>query len=74
MGRWTIRTKIGNAIKQGASTVVLYFPLADIFSQQQVQNGWKDYIDYTNTSWQEVSFGCSFGCGIITLKSLFATN
>ena len=48
LGRWTIRTKIGNAIKQGASTIVLYFPAADLFSQQRVQDGWKDYLNYSN--------------------------
>lgn len=50
MGRWTIRTKIGNAIRQGASSIVLYFPNADMFSQLRVQNGWLDYLNYTNTT------------------------
>ena len=48
MGRWSIRTKIGNAIKQGASTVVLYFTDAGLFSLKNVQDGWKDYLDYIN--------------------------
>ena len=48
MGRWTIRTKIGNAIRQGASIIILYFPNANLFSSQRVQNGWKDYIAYSN--------------------------
>ena len=47
MGRWTIRTKIGNAVRQGALTVVLYFPDADLFSHQRVQDGWRDYLNYT---------------------------
>ena len=50
MSRWTIRTKIGHAIKQGASIVIMYFPDANLFSQQRVQNGWKDYLDYTNST------------------------
>ena len=48
IGRWTIRTKIGDAIKQGAIIVVLYFPEPMLFSQELVQNGWKDYIDYSD--------------------------
>ena len=50
LGRWTIRTKIGNAIKQGASIVVLFFPNANLFSQKRVQDGWKDYLDYIDST------------------------
>lgn len=50
MGRWTIRTKIGNAIKQGALIIVFYFPDADTYSRQQVQDGWKDYILYAEST------------------------
>lgn len=50
LSRWTIRTKIGNAIKQGASTIVLFFPCADLFTEQRVQCGWKDYLDYSKPS------------------------
>lgn len=46
MGRWTIRTKIANAIRQGAKCVVLYFQDASLFSVQQVQVGWKDCLSY----------------------------
>ena len=48
MGRWTIRTKLANAIKQGASIIVLYFPNTSIFSKQRIQDGWKDYLSYSN--------------------------
>ena len=50
LGRWTIRTKIGNAVKQGAEIVVLFFPDAALFSTQRIQDGWKDYLDYTRPS------------------------
>ena len=46
MGRWTIRTKIANAIRQGAINVVLYFPDASLFSEQRVEDGWKECISY----------------------------
>lgn len=44
MGRWTIRTKIGNAVKQGAAIIVLYFSRAVLFSEERVNDGWKDYL------------------------------
>lgn len=50
MGRWTIRTKIGNAIKQRASIVVLFFPNANLFSPKWVEAGWKDFLDYTDST------------------------
>ena len=46
IGRWTIRTKIANAIRQGAINVVLYFPDASLFSEQRVKDGWKDCLSY----------------------------
>lgn len=46
VGRWTIRTKIANAIRQGAQTVVLFFPAASLFSEQRVKDGWKDCMSY----------------------------
>ena len=63
MGRWSIRTKIGNAIKQGASTVVLYFTDAGLFSLKNVQDGWKDYLDYINPadSIPEIQLLCVVG-------------
>ena len=51
MGRWTIRTKIGNSIKQGATIVALYFPDANLFSRKCVRDGWKDYLDYINPAY-----------------------
>lgn len=46
MGRWAIRTKIANAIRQGARCVALYFPDASLFSEQRVIDGWKDCLSY----------------------------
>ena len=46
VGRWTIRTKIANAIRQGAINVVLFFPDASLFSEQRVKDGWKDCLSY----------------------------
>ncbi len=48
MGRWTIRTKISNAIRQGADTVILYFPDASIYSEEKVQSGWEDLLAYSD--------------------------
>ena len=50
IARWTIRTKISNAIRQGAETVVLYFPDKSLFSGLRVQDGWKDVISYTKST------------------------
>lgn len=47
IGRWTIRTKIANSVKQGAEIVVLYFPDSSILSIEKVQEGWQDYMTYT---------------------------
>lgn len=47
MGRWTIRTKIANAIKQGAVYVVLFFTDAALFSEQRIADGWKDCLVYS---------------------------
>ena len=70
MGRWTIRTKIANAIKQGASSVILFFPNAELFSQERVQNGWKDYIDYTspNESVPEIQVYCVVDDCVYTIE------
>lgn len=46
VGRWTIRTKIANAIRQGAQCVALYFPDASLYSEQRVKDGWKDWLLY----------------------------
>ena len=50
IGRWTIRTKIGNAIKQRAEIIVLFFPNSSIFSKERVKDGWNDYLAYTKPS------------------------
>ena len=47
LGRWTIRTKIANAIRQGAQCVALFFPDASLFSEQRVKDGWKDCLSYS---------------------------
>ena len=49
-GRWSIRTKIANAIRQGAQYVVLFFPDASLFSEQWVKDGWKDWLMYAKMS------------------------
>lgn len=46
IGRWTIRTKIGNAIRQRAEIVILFFPNSSVYSKQLVQGGWNDYLSY----------------------------
>lgn len=39
-GRWSIRTKISKANKQGAQTIILYFPEESLFSESRVKQGW----------------------------------
>ena len=60
LGRWTVRTKIANAIRQGAIQVVLYFPEASLFSEQRVRDGWKDYLSYSkpDTSVPDIHLLC----------------
>lgn len=48
VGRWTIRTKIADAVKQGAEIVVLYFPDSIIYSKSCVLKGWREFISYFN--------------------------
>lgn len=51
-GRWSIRTKISKANKQGAQTIILYFPEESLFSESRVKQGWIDFtssqVDETN--------------------------
>lgn len=47
MGRWTVRTKIANAIRQGAVYVVLFFADAALFSEQRIREGWKECLLYS---------------------------
>ncbi|MBQ9311147.1 MAG: hypothetical protein IJ222_09870 [Bacteroidales bacterium] len=54
MGRWTVRTKIANAVKQGAVHVILFFPDPGLFSEERVQDGWKDWITHAKPSEQPV--------------------
>ncbi len=42
-GRWSIRTKISKAKKQGAQTIILYFPIEKLFSKLRVEQGWTDF-------------------------------
>ena len=39
-GRWSIRTKIHSAIRQGAGLLVLYYPDSSLFSEEKIRNGW----------------------------------
>ena len=38
-GYWSIRTKLSQAIKQGADYVVLYFPIESLYSKERILNG-----------------------------------
>lgn len=40
-GRWTIRTKIHMAIKQGAEILVLYYPQKEYYSEAKILEGWR---------------------------------
>ena len=39
-GRWSVRTKVYSAIRQGAQTLVLYYPKSAVFSLYKVLEGW----------------------------------
>ena len=38
-GYWSIRTKLSQAVKQGADYVVLYFPKESLYSRERVLDG-----------------------------------
>ena len=40
-GWWSIRTKIRLSAKQGANTLILYYPNKDLFELNSVQEGWQ---------------------------------
>lgn len=42
-GRWAVRTKIVDAVKQGAECVVLFFPDSSLLSIPKIVEGWKMY-------------------------------
>lgn len=46
-GPWTIRRKLSQAEKQGASIILLFFPLAALFNRERVKNGYLRYIEDT---------------------------
>lgn len=39
-GRWSVRTKIYLAVKQGAEMLVLYYPNMSFFSMEKIIEGW----------------------------------
>ena len=43
-GRNAVRTKIFNAVRQGASDLILVFPDSSLFSIERVVEGWKDNL------------------------------
>ena len=46
-GRWSIRTKIHMASKQGAELLVLYYPSRNLFSESKIMEGW-EYVKACN--------------------------
>lgn len=40
IGRWSVRTKIHTAIKQGAEVLVLYYPSRSLFLESRIFEGW----------------------------------
>lgn len=44
-GRWSIRTKIQQAIRQGAECILLYFPKKNLYSRDRIEEAWKMYLD-----------------------------
>lgn len=43
-GKNAVRTKIFNAVRQGASILILVFPDSSLFSIERVLEGWKDNL------------------------------
>lgn len=56
-GRWAIRTKIYDAAKQGADTLVLLFFNKSLYNSERVLEGWKMYEDarIINNDWPRLS-------------------
>ena len=44
-GRWSVRTKIHSAIRQGAELLVLYYPDSSLFSEEKIRDGWIINLD-----------------------------
>lgn len=39
-GRWSVRTKIRTGAKQGANTIILYYPDSKLLNIEAIQEGW----------------------------------
>lgn len=49
-GRWSIRTKLYEAGKQGAECIVLYFPDKSLYSEERLAFGWETFVSDPNAS------------------------
>jgi len=43
-GRWAIKDKLHAATKQGVETVILYFPIKSLFSEERIRVGWNKHL------------------------------
>lgn len=43
-GRWAIKDKFHEAVKQGVAVLVLYFHNQELFSESRIQDGWDKYL------------------------------
>ena len=71
LGRWTIRTKIANAVKQGAGIVVLYYPDSSLYAESSVQSGWKEVLSYSDPTAQaadEITVLCVMRGDVIQIE------
>ncbi len=44
-GQWTIRRKLSQSEKQGASIALLFFPQSSLFNEQRIQTGYLRYVE-----------------------------
>ena len=44
-GKWAIKDKFHNAIKQGVECVILYFHVKDLYSEERMLDGWNRLLE-----------------------------
>ncbi|MBP5559183.1 MAG: hypothetical protein J6X71_05405 [Bacteroidales bacterium] len=68
VGRWSIRTKIYKAKKQGAQTVILYFPEENLFSKSRVEQGLEDFVSADTGTEYKLHLLCVVGGKVVEIE------
>lgn len=54
-GRWSTRTKIYDAVKQGAESLILYYPDVNLFNYKKVLESWLMYEKFSKQKTQSIT-------------------